>query len=179
MKKILFTFTALMMIGLGAAAQHRIGPGRGGPGQMNPGDMLSRYPDQALLREVTQRGYLCGNFQPPVPVQPPPPPPSVVLNITCNQFTEMILDLYDESGNKQTSTKYFMGSLQKCQTENSRIMTKTGGRLFKDTTVAFCNQFTEMVKIRFSSSSITEVEKIFTGQLSNCDVQADQFNRLF
>ncbi len=142
-------------------------PGHGGSGSGN----LSRYNDRALLQELAYRGYTC-QYQAPVASQ--------VVNIVCDQYSNMIIELYDESGSKKTESKYFMSSTQRCATEKTRIMGETEqGRLYNDKTIAFCDPYTNMIKVRFTQGSINEVEKTFSSSEANCDKNADQFNSLF
>ncbi len=146
------------------------GGGGGGGGGGGRGG-LSRYNDQALLQELGYRGYTC-QYQAPVSSQ--------VVNIVCDQYSNMIIELYGESGTKKTEAKYFMSSTQRCGTEKVRIMGETEqGRLYNDKTIAFCDPYTNMIKVRIAQGSISEVEKTFSSSEANCDKNADQFNSLF
>lgn len=135
------------------------------------GGGLERYSDRALLNELDRRGYSCDYDQ---------PQPSMTLNMICNQFSELEIEIYDSTATKVAATKYFMSSSNFCQTERARILAETqAGRLDQPKTIAFCNPFTEMVKVRFSSNAIQETEKKHMGSGAACSSAADQFNSLF
>ncbi len=165
-------FAAVLFFGLVSISQSANaawapppGPGAG------PGNPLSRYSDRALLQELGYRGYTC-TYQAPAA--------AAVVNIVCDQYSNMNFELYNSAGELKSGVRYFMSSTARCQTERTRILGETeNGRLYQDKTIAFCDPYTNMLKLRFTSSMINEVEKTFMSSDANCSANADQFNSLF
>lgn len=103
-----------------------------------------------------------------------------VLNIVCDQYSNMNFELYDSAGDLKSTLRYFMSNSARCQTERDRILDQTeNGRLHQVKTIAFCDPYSNMRKIRFTSMAMNEVEKTFMSSDSNCSANADQFNALF
>lgn len=131
---------------------------------------LSRFSDSQLLREMDYRGYSCDQRR----------DDAIVINIACDPYTNALVELYNADGDKVASAKYFTGSTSACANMRDTIMSETeNGRLYQTKTIAFCDPYTNMIKIRFSSTSIKEVEKTFQGSTSACAKAVDQFNALF
>lgn len=145
---------------------------------------LQSVPDRILLREVRQRGYSCSSYHDdyPYPGDPYNPLPALVVNVSCDPYTNMMVELYSPDGMRVSSLKDFTGSQNNCAKESSRILQELQGqRISRDKVIAYCDPYTNLKKLRItvSPASVKEVEKIFQGHSQRCDQAADQFNRMF
>lgn len=134
---------------------------------------LQRYPDEALLREMTYRGYTCT-------YEDQRRQNEYIVSASCDPYSNLIFNIYDNEGNKSASMTYYMGSESKCNTERTRVLALTSsGRLDKAKTIALCDPYSNMIKIRFAKDSLTEVEQVYQGNERRCSSEADAFNSLF
>ncbi len=132
---------------------------------------LDDHSTESLMRELDYRGYECSDSR---RLEEP-----AVLAVSCDPYTNMLVTVYDSAANKKAEVKYYMSTSESCNTERDRILGKTSGKLYKDTVVAFCDPYTNMIKLRLTASSIEQTERTYMSTAGRCTLEADQFNKLF
>ncbi len=134
---------------------------------------LDRYTDRELLREMRYRGYECKGEDFDYPL--------VRVIATCDSYTNLNIELYDNEANKKGEAKYYLGSNSKCNAEKDRLMGKIeGGQLHRSKVIAFCDAYTNLIKIKFDvEGSVSEVERKYEGSNSKCNENATIFNDTF
>ncbi len=134
---------------------------------------LVNYTDRELLREMRYRGYECSDSNFGLE--------AIRVIATCDAYTNLIIELYDNEANKKGEAKYYLGSNSKCDGEKNRLLNKIeGNQLYRSKVLAFCDPYTNLIKIRFDiKGSISEIEKRYEGSNTRCNDNATLFNDTF